>query len=161
MVEGWVAKAQAQLSIAEEHLRSYYGISESIQASQMCVELSVKAILTILGIDYPPSHGWDQKQLAKIAEQIQQKKLQQRLAEQGLGHIRLPRLLILVNFWEQFYLQAKYGIEASHFAPPQVLFEYDEAQLAVNHAHQCVRAAVEFRCLSEDRLAAVLSPLSA
>ncbi len=158
MVEGWLDKASAHLQMAKEHLKSYYRVTEAIQASQVCVELSVKAVLTILGIDYPASHGWDEKQLAKIAAQVQDRKLPQRLAEQELGYIRLPRLLILVNFWEQFYIQAKYGIEASNLAPPQDLFEREDAELAVRHADQCLSAADHIRYLSEERLAAILNP---
>jgi HEPN domain-containing protein len=157
LVAGWLDKAQVHLWTANEHLKSWCRNTEAIQASQECVELSVKAMLTILGIDYPLSHGWDQKQLAKIAGQIQERKLQQRLAEQQLGHIRLPRLLVLVNFWEQFYLQAKYGIEASDLAPPQELFEREEAELAVKHADQCLLAASQLRYLDEERLAALFS----
>ncbi len=158
MVEGWLDKASAHLEMAMQHAKSSYRITESIQASQLCVELSVKAVLTILGIDYPASHGWDQKQLAKIAAQVQDKKLLHRLAEQNLGYIRLPRLLILVNFWEQFYIQAKYGIEASNLAPPQDLFDSEDAELAVRHAEQCISAATDLRYLSNERLAAILNP---
>jgi HEPN domain-containing protein len=156
--EGWIEKASNHLDSAREFLKSYTTISESIQASQVCVELSVKGILGFLDIDFPPAHGWDGKQLMKMAKQIQEKGLIQRLTERNLNHyIRLPRLLVLVNFWDEFYLQAKYGFEAGYLAPPQDLFQKDDAELAVKHADECLRAALQIRCLQEEQLTALVS----
>jgi HEPN domain-containing protein len=157
MIEGWLTKASAHLHTAKEDLQSIHHITESIQASQVCVELSVKSILTTLEIEYPTTHGWDHKQLAKIAQRVHDRKLLQRLADHNLGHIRLARLLTLVNFWDQFYLQAKYGIEAGNLAPPQDLFDHDEAELAAKHAYECWAAANHFRHLTDDVLAAILA----
>jgi HEPN domain-containing protein len=156
LISGWLNKASTHLNTAREHLKSYYHISDAIQAAQVCVELSVKALLTILELDFPHSHGWDEKQLRRIAEQIEQRQLLTRLKEQSLNHIRLPRLLVLVNFWEQFYIQAKYGIEAGNLAPAQDLFETAEAELAIGHADECWRHANELRFASEEKLAAIV-----
>ena len=123
LIDGWLKKASNHLDVAREQVKSCYRISEAIQAAQVCVELSVKAILSILEIDFPPSHGWNEKQLRQIAEQIDKRQLLRKLKEQYLDHIRLPRVLVLVNFWEQFYIQAKYGIEAGSLAPAQDLFD--------------------------------------
>src|SRR5216683_4571508 len=116
MITGWIDKASNHLDVAQEYLKSRCRASDAIQESQVCVELSVKSVLTILGIDFPKTHGWGEKELRKIAEDIQNRRLLVRLKDQSF-HIRLPRLLILVNFWEQFYIQAKYGIEAGNLAP--------------------------------------------
>jgi HEPN domain-containing protein len=156
LISGWLDKASTHLQTAREHVKSHYRISEAIQAAQVCVELSVKTALTVLEIDFPPSHGWNEKQLRQIAEQIEKRQLLARLKEQHLGHIRLPRLLILVNFWEQFYIQAKYGIEAGNLAPAKDLFDKPEAELAISHAEECLRHANELRFASEEKLAAIL-----
>jgi HEPN domain-containing protein len=103
--------------------------------------LSVKSLLTLLGIDYPRTHGWNKEQFAKIAEDIKERQLLEKLAAQDLPHIRLPRLLFLVNFWAQFYLQSKYGFEAAYLASAKDLFDLEDAQLAVRHAEQCQNAA--------------------
>lgn len=157
MIEGWIDKASNQLQVAKEHLKSYTRFSESIEASQECIELSVKSILSLLDIDYPPSHGWSREQFSSIAKQIQERQLLDKLAAQNLSHIRLPRLLFLANFWAQFYLPAKYGFEAGYLAPAQDLFAKEEADLAARHAEECYRAASELRYLSEDKLAAIVS----
>ena len=77
MVEGWIEKASNQLQAAKEHSKSSYRYSEAIEAAQECIELSVKSILSLLGVNFPPSHGWEQdkKQFADIAAQIQGKQL--------------------------------------------------------------------------------------
>ncbi len=159
MIEGWIDKASNQLQVARDDLESRTRDSEAIEAAQECIELSVKAILSMLDIKYPPKHWWDQekKDLDNIAGQIQQRQLQDRLAAQYLEHtIRLPRLLFLVNFWAQFYTTAKYGFHVHDLAPAQDLFRKQEAELAVGHAEECYRAASELRYLDKDRLAAIL-----
>jgi len=157
MIEGWIDKAGNQLQAAKYHLKSYYRCSESIEASQECVELSVKSILSLLEIEYHLSHGWNREQFSSIAEQIQKKQLLEKLTAQNLyNSSRLPRLLLLANFWAQFYLPAKYGFEAGYLAPAQDLFTKQEAELAVQHAEECYRAVLELRYISEDKLVAIL-----
>lgn len=70
----------------------------------------------------------------------------------------LPRFLFLNNFWAQFYNVAKYGFEASYLARARDLFEHEEAELAVRHARECYEGATRLRSLSEDKMAALLSP---
>lgn len=153
-LEGWVEKAWSQLQAANDALKTRCRASDSIQASQQCVELSVKAILAYLGVEYPRAHGWDKDQFAKIARQIQERRLLEKLAAENV-HIRLPRLLFLANFWDQFYLQAKYGLEAGYLAPAQELFDNEDAELAARHAQECIAAANQVRCLPDARLTAV------
>jgi len=150
-VEGWISKASNHLDAAKEHLKPPFRASDSIQASQVCVELSVKAILTFLGITYPPSHGWGRKELAEIAKKIEERDLIKRL-EMQRRYLRLPRLLFLANFWSQFYLEAKYGLEAGYLAPAQELFEMEDAALGVSHAETCLQAAWAVQSIPEDQL---------
>lgn len=155
VAEGWIDKASTHLQIAKKHLESRVHYSDAVQASQVCVELSVKAILAFLGVEFPKSHGWDRDKLGRIAEQIHKRRLLEKLAERYL-HIHLPRLLFLANFWDQFYLQAKYGLEAGYLASAQDLFAQDEAAIAVKHANECYNAATRIRYLPEDQLEALV-----
>ena len=52
----------------------------------------------------------------------------------------LPRLIFLTYFWHRFYAIAKYGIDELNI-PPDKLFKREEAELAVNHAKNCVDVA--------------------
>lgn len=156
-IEGWIDKASNQLRTAESELESHR-YSESIQASQVCIELSVKSILSLMDIQYPPKHKWkqDSQEFAQIAKQVQGRRLLEKLAEQNLSFIvRLPRLLFLANFWAQFYIAAKYGFEVGYLASAKDLFDQGEADLGVRHAKECYRAASELRYLSEDKLATI------
>jgi HEPN domain-containing protein len=155
-IEGWIDKAGSQLQVAKDHLESAYRCSEAIEAAQECVELSVKATLSLLGIEYKLKHKWDWEEFTDIAKQIEHRQILDRLAEQNLYHCsRLPRLLLLANLWGHFYLPAKYGF-AQYLAPAQDLFEKQEAELAVKHAGECHRAASELRYLGEEKLAVLL-----
>lgn len=159
-IEGWIDKASNQLSAAREHAKSAGQYSEAIQAAQQCVELSVKSILSLLDITYPKSHEWapDNKGFSTIAEQIQRRGLLEKLVDQHLDYtLRLPRLLFLLNFWAQFYITAKYGFEAEHLSSAQDLFEKEEADLAVRHAEECLRAATSLRFLDGEKFVALAS----
>jgi HEPN domain-containing protein len=154
-IRGWIEKASNHLQAAREHLNSWQ-FSDSIQSSQVCVELSVKAILMLLEIPYQLSHGWNRKELAEIAKHIKERDLLSRLAAEGLGDcFLLPRLLFRANFWSQFYSEAKYGFEAELLAPAQGLFEKEDADLAANHADACLQAAWNLLTLPADKLAAL------
>ncbi len=159
-IEGWIDKASNQLQAAEKHLSTRTQSSESIQAAQECIELAVKAVLAILNIRFPSSHEWkpDKSEFAGIAHQIQERQLLHKLAKQYLDYaIRLPRLLFLMNFWAQFYITAKYGFEAEYLASAKDLFGQGEAELAVQHAKECLSAANQLRYLEKERLASLIS----
>ena len=158
-IEGWIDKASNHLQIAQKHLKPLSKYSESIEASQECIELSVKSILSFLDIKFSRSHEWEpnKKQFAAIAQQIQERRLLDRLEEQYLNHtIRLPRLLFLLNFWAQFYITAKYGFEAEYLASARDLFMKEEANLAVQHARECFQTASVLKNFDEDKLTAIL-----
>ncbi len=158
-VEGWIDKASNHLQTAREHAKSSYRCSEAVQAAQECIELSVKSILSLLRVKYPKAHEWasEKEPFAAIARQIQEKKLLEKLANRHLDHtIPLPRLLLLMNFWGQFYLASKYGFEVEHLASARDLFRPEEAKLAVQHAEECYRAASALRSLDREKLATLL-----
>ena len=106
VIEGWLQKAFNQLYTAREHLKYACRQSEAIQAAQECIELSVKAILSILNIQYSKKHGWevDKEEFEKIAKQINDRNILEKLSNENLSHIRLPRLIMLMNFWSQLYI---------------------------------------------------------
>ena len=158
LIEGWLQKAFNQLHTAREHLKYACRPSETIQASQECVELSVKAILSMLNIQYSKKHGWEvnKEEFEKIAKQISDANILEKLSNQNLPHIRLPRLIMLMNFWSQLYLPSKYGYSANDLAPAKDLFDVKEAKLAVEHAEECYNSASFLIHLSEDKLKKLL-----
>src|SRR5262249_29857780 len=124
-VEALVDKAWNHLQTARDRLKARGLHSEAVEAAQECVQLSVKAILAFRDIDYTKTHGWDKERLGKIAKQIQERSLLDKLAQHV--YIQLPRLIFLANFWDQFYLLAKYGMEAGDLAAARDLFAREEA----------------------------------
>lgn len=154
MLKGWYDKATKKLEAAKRHLNTKTENSEAIQAAQECIELSVKSILSILNIEYSKTHGWEETKgnFLKIAKQISDKDILKKLSSENLGHIRLPRLIMLANFWSQFYLTAKYGFSVSNLAPAKDLFDYKEAELSVAHADECLYALRNIIYLPDDKL---------
>jgi HEPN domain-containing protein len=155
-IEGWIDKASNHLQTAREHAKSGYRFSEAVQAAQECIELSVKSVLSLLEVKYPPAHQWspEKKPFEEIAQQIVQRQLLEKLAAQHLSHnVPLPRLLLLMKFWGHFYLPAKYGFEVEQLASAQDLFRSEDANLAVRHAEECHGAATTLRYLDNDQAA--------
>lgn len=154
MAEQWIAQAQRQLNAAQDHV-SNCRYPESVQASQQCCELSIKAIFAFLDIGYPREHGLNREELCRIANEIRSGDILQRLLDQAHLVFPLPRLLFLVNFWAEFYLTAKYGIQDGYLASADDLLKDKEAKLAQDHAWECWIAATQIRGLSDVQLAAV------
>ena len=50
----------------------------------------------------------------------------ERLSDEKLSHIRLPRLIMLRNFWVELYMPSKYGYSANNLAPTKDLFDGKE-----------------------------------
>src|SRR5689334_18832917 len=84
-IEGWIDKASNHLQTTREHAKSYRH-SEAVQAAQECIELSVKSVLSLLGVEYPLAHHWpaEKKAFEGIAQQIIQRQLLEKLAGQHL-----------------------------------------------------------------------------
>jgi hypothetical protein len=153
-LEGWREKAQKQMRIAEDCLkrREY---SESVESSQESIEFSVKTILSILNIEFPTSHEWkpESKPFEKIALQIKDRKIVEKIEDAHLYNLRLPRLLFIFNFWGQFNTIAKYGYEKGDLAAARDLFiDDDEAKLASKHANDCYLALTSVFYLPQDQL---------
>lgn len=126
---------------AEKQLESHVFYSEAIHNAQVGIELSTKAILSLLKIDYDQKHDLNEKHLEKLTNQIVNQRIIEKLEEHGLYNINLPRLLFLFDFWGKFYLVAKYGFETKQLASAKTLFKQEEAKLAVEHAQECCQAA--------------------
>lgn len=159
-IEGWIDQASGQLQAAKDFSRSTYRSADAIQASQQCIELSVKSVLSMLNIKYPKSHQWaaDKEPFVAIAKQIKDSNLLVKLEKHYLNHsIPLPRLLLLMNFWGQLYLVSKYGFETEFLASAQQIFKPKEAKLAVQHADECLHAANALRYIEKEKLSAILS----
>jgi len=156
LAEDWLYKASNNLDAAKGYLKGYMQSSEAIERAQECIELSAKSIFALLDIEYPRQHSVapDKKEFSALAEQIQQKRLLEKLEEQNLGYaVKLPRILLLTYFWSQFYTIAKYGFEPGNLASAKDLFAKKEAELAVAHAEECYQAASQLRYLGEEALA--------
>jgi HEPN domain-containing protein len=83
ITEGWIEKASNQLQIAKQLLETHVRWSETVEAAQESIELSVKAILTLLRVEFPLTHGWNNEALTRIADQIQKRQLLLKLREQS------------------------------------------------------------------------------
>jgi HEPN domain-containing protein len=153
MAEQWIQQGQRQKDTAELHLK-FCRYPEAVQSAQQCCELCVKAIFSFLDIGYPREHALQREDLSRIAGELRERNVLERLAEMHRA-LALPRLLFLVNFWAQFYLVAKYGIQDGYLASAQELLKDNEAKVAIEHASECWLAAIWFVGLSDDQLAAL------
>lgn len=149
-IEGWIDKAGNYKQEAEDQLKSQVYYSESIQSSQQCIELSVKAMLVMMNIQFSKSHGWNEKQMESIAEQILKQQIIEKLEEKHMNYINLPRLIFLCNFWSQFYIQSKYGFESGFLASARDLFKKQDAELALEHASECYNSVNQFKIYGEE-----------
>ena len=95
-------------------------------------------MLSLLGVDYPFTHGWSNEGLVRIAEQIRKRKLLDRLRSQGVYWARASPVSYCSQISGGFstsQLNMGWGKENSlHHR----LFEEKEAQLAVEHAEGIV-----------------------
>jgi len=146
-----IDKAQTQLTEARNLLVTSYGrrqYSDAIVGAQVCIELSVKGLLALLGVRAGRTHGKGKEWLKSVADQIMERGLLEKLEKQNLRHeIRLPRLLFLMNHWAEFYLEAKhgYGDDLGYLAPAEELIERGDVENATAAAEECRRAAMRLR----------------
>ena len=129
MSESYLHRARNKLVEAEEHLKKF-NYSESISASQECIELSVKAIFLLLQEKYPRKHEFNEEEFEKILQMVPAQ----------LKYLDLPKIYLYSKFWSQFYTVAKYGLEKLGVGADK-LFEKEEAELARKHARKCEFAA--------------------
>ena len=122
-----------KLNESKEHFKSYH-YSESISASQECIELSIKAIFLLLKGEYPWGHKFNEKEFKKILKKIPEE----------LKYLDFPKLYLYSKFWESFYTVAKYGFEKLGVGADK-LFEKEEADLALKHAEKCKNTANQLK----------------
>ena len=153
LVEAWLGTALLNLRTAKERAGSENWV-ESIQLSYECIDLSAKSALVLLDVEYPQDHRWTYSGMSGIAKQVRQGGL---LARLDASQVDIPRLLLLANFWGQFYLPVKYGYDSYFLAPPQDLFGKAEAKLARQHALEAYGTATNLAALSDRRMESLLA----
>jgi HEPN domain-containing protein len=105
------------LNEAGEHLKNF-NYSESISASQECIELSVKAIFLLFQKEYPRKHEFREEEFEDILKMIPAK----------LKYLDIAKVYLYSKFWLQFYTVAKYGLEKLGIGADK-LFGKEEANL--------------------------------
>jgi len=133
MAEGYLRTASHSKDDAERHLNAGH-YSDSIRASQTCIELSGKSMYKLLDVEFRPDHRLQEAQYEQLMQKI----------PKDLNYINFPRVFLFANFWAEFYTKAKYGLETLQ-VPPDKLFEKGEAELALKHAGECHYAASQLR----------------
>jgi HEPN domain-containing protein len=129
VIESFLRRARNKLDEAREHLKKF-NYSESIPASQECIELSVKAIFLLFQEKYLRKHEFDEEEFEKILKMIPDR----------LIYLDLPKIYLYSKFWSQFYTITKYGLEKFGVGADR-LFENEEVELALKHADRCEYAA--------------------
>lgn len=136
---------------AEEHLDEAADAADQLPASspssvitsaQLSIELSAKAIFLLSGINFPESHGFpfDPDERSNLTRNLVRKAKAGDYPDGFVDIEKIPRVLFLTQFWEQFYQPAKYP-EQDLGVRPDELFTEEEASLAVTHAEECVLVA--------------------
>jgi len=133
MAEGYLRTASRSKDDAERH-RDAGHYSDSIRASQTCIELSVKSMYKLLDVEFRPDHRLQEAEYEQLMRKI----------PKDLNYIKFPRIFLFANFWAEFYTKAKYGLETLQ-VPPDKLFEKEEAELALKHADECYYAAYQLK----------------
>jgi HEPN domain-containing protein len=133
MAESYLKRANNEYDEAKEHLEKRH-YSESISASQECIELSIKAIFLLLQGEYPRSHEFKEEEFEAILKRIPEK----------LKYLDFHKLYLYSKFWSSFRTIAKYGLEKLGIGAEK-LFEEEEAELALKHADKCKFAANELK----------------
>lgn len=132
--ESWLGRANHKLEEAGVQLKQKYNYSESVSASQECIELSIKAIFSIAEVKFTKEHEIKEEEFKNLLDKI----------HQDLKTIyNYPRIYFLSKFWSYFYITAKYGLEKLKIGSDK-LFEEEEADLALKHARECYNASRAF-----------------
>jgi HEPN domain-containing protein len=135
---GWLESA-ANLRQQAEKLKTY-APAESVAASQRCIELSLKSMFALLGVEFDKTHVIKQEDFNQLMQAFQAEGEEMRRASS-----HLPRLLLLGQFWAKFRSVAEYGFETLG-VPQGRLFKESESELALKHAGECYSFVAEFFC---------------
>jgi HEPN domain-containing protein len=129
--ESWLKRANNKLDEARNQLQQKFNYAESVSASQECIELSIKAIFSVAGIEFTKEHKIKEEEFKKLLEKI----------PDDLKNIyNYPRIYLLSEFWTYFYTTAKYGLEKLKIGSDK-LFTDKEANIALEHAEECYNAS--------------------
>jgi HEPN domain-containing protein len=136
--ENLIKKAKNLILKAEEGLKGYStSHSNIISWCQTAIELSGKAILKIMGLDFPKEHQLLFEKKGEIKPVV--KELLQKNFPKYFAYVNdVPRVIFLTYFWYNFHTLANYGIND---IPPDKLFTKEDAELALKHAKDCVKVA--------------------
>lgn len=131
--ENLIKKAENNFEKADEIMKGYKPLfSNVINLCQQSIELSVKAVFKLMGIDFPKDH--EIKFEIKETKELLKKEFPKNFYEKD----KIPRLIFLTQFWKKFYEVAKYGKEELNIGPDE-LFSREEAEIALKHAKECKR----------------------
>jgi HEPN domain-containing protein len=114
---------------AENQIKNMH-YSESISASQECIELSIKSTFILLKGGYSKKHDISEEEFEVALKEV----------PENLKHLEFPKLYLYSKFWSQFYTISKYGLEKIGIGADK-LFEKEEAELALKHAEKNIDAA--------------------
>jgi HEPN domain-containing protein len=133
--EEQLVKAQSLYEEIKEAERDGLGgarPSKYISDCQQAIEYAGKTLFWLTGNEPPTEHqiSWDNAQEVLRSDWP------------GPFHRAsdVPRVILLTQFWGEFYLTAKYG-EENFGTSPDRLFTRSDMKLAVEHAGFCVRVA--------------------
>ena len=133
MAEGYLRTAYSSKDDAKRHFEAGY-YSDSVRASQICIELASKSMYILLNVQFKSEHKLQEAEYERLISKI----------PESLNYINFPRVFLFANFWAEFYTKAKYGLETLQ-VPPDKLFEKGEAELALKHADECYYAGSQLR----------------
>jgi HEPN domain-containing protein len=141
--EDLIRKATKLLEEAKRESESYSSSPSNVVINcQQCIELSAKAVMKIMDLDFPREHQLlfrVQKGSKKLSEEFKEL-LKKEMPKHFSYQEELPRLIFLTYFWHEFYTIGKYGIDELDISPDE-LFKKEDAELAVKHAEFCLRVA--------------------
>ena len=87
--QSWLQRANNKLDEARSQ-SAKFNYSESVSASQECIELSIKAIFSIIEIEFAKEHKIKEGEFKKLLEKI----------PNDLKNIyNYPRIFLLSEFW--------------------------------------------------------------
>lgn len=122
-------KAKDQLQKDYVPSSSYPKIYSDLQEA---FELYVKAMIRLLGEEFPKRHGFERKEIQKIIEKVEP-------PEDWTYSGKFPALLHQTRMWWTFYAEAKYGDEGSMIGPDRIIGG-PETRAAMERAEECRRA---------------------
>ncbi|NVM55472.1 MAG: HEPN domain-containing protein [Candidatus Helarchaeota archaeon] len=132
LTNDFLSRANRKLEEAKNHLEKH-AFPESISTSQECLELSIKALFLSFSKAYPSKHPHEKEFENAFIDLI-------RNIPSDLKYENFPRMLFLCQLWSHLCTKAKYGYKKAKVGPTK-LFEQLEAQLALNHANECLTVA--------------------